>query len=307
MPQCSQFRSCIVMMPKQKEHRPWLFLAPALAVLIVVAIVPLVYAIYIVLHSINLTMPYLGKPFVGLDNFRLVFTESRSLDALGRTLFFVVITVLPELVIGLFLSWAIQRGFSSQHRAWITVLLVVPMATPKVVGGLVWKVLYDPLVGPINFALGSLHLPTPGWLADPNLALFSVALVDIWQWTPFMIIILLAGLETQPVEVFEAAQLDGAAELRQFWSVAVPLLRPFITVAVLFRTLDSMRTFDYLFTLTQGGPGRATETLDLYAYAVGISESGNISVATAAAFLLLIFSNVLGTLWTKTMKWGHEV
>jgi len=145
------------MIPQQKEHRPWLFLAPALAVLIVVAIVPLVYAIYIVLHSINLTMPYLGKPFVGLDNFRLVFTESRSLDALGRTLFFVVITVLPELVLGLFLSWAIQRGFSSRHRAWITVMLVVPMATPKVVGGRVWKVLYDPLVGPIKFALQSLH------------------------------------------------------------------------------------------------------------------------------------------------------
>ena len=275
--------------------------------LIVVALVPLVYAIYIVVHSINLTMPYLGKPFVGLDNFRRVFTDPRSINAIYRTLLFVLVTVLPELVLGLALSWAIHRGCSIRERSWITVLLVLPMATPKVVGGLVWKVLYDPLVGPITFSLQALSLPSPAWLADPNLALFAVAFVDIWQWTPFMIIILLAGFETQPSELFEAANLDGATEAQRFRLIALPLLRPFITIAVLFRTLDAMRTFDYLFTLTQGGPGRATETLDLYAYSVGISESGNISVATAAAFILLILTQVLGTMWTYSMKWGQQV
>lgn len=275
--------------------------------LVAVAIVPLVYAIYIAVHGINLTMPYLGKPFVGIDNFQQVFTEPRSLNALLRTLTFLVITVIPELILGLVLSWAIHYGCSIRERVWITVLLVLPMAIPKVVGGLIWKALYDPLVGPVNFVLENLHLPAPAWLGDPHVALISVGIVDTWQWTPFMILILLAGLESQPKELFEAANLDGANELHQYWSIALPLLRPFITIAVLFRALDSMRTFDYFFTLTQGGPGRATETVDLYAYAIGISESGDISTATAAALILLIITTILGTIWAKTMKWGHQV
>jgi multiple sugar transport system permease protein len=124
------------------------------------------------------------------------------------------LTVLPELVLGLLLSWAIHRGCSIRERSWITVVLVLPTATPKVVGGLVWKVLYDPLVGPITFVLQSLRPQAPAWLTDPHLALFSVGLVDIWQWTPFMIIILLAGLETQPGELFEAANLVDTSERR---------------------------------------------------------------------------------------------
>jgi multiple sugar transport system permease protein len=288
------------------ERRPWLFLLPAMLSLVAVAIVPLVYAIYIAVHGINLTMPYLGEPFVGFDNFREVFTEPRSLNALLRTLIFLVVTVIPELIFGLLLSWSIHQGCSIRERVWITVLLVLPMAIPKVVGGLIWKVLYDPLVGPINFVLQTLNLPAPAWLGDPRFALISVGIVDIWQWTPFMILILLAGLESQPRELFEAANLDGANEFQQFWSVALPLLRPFIAIAVLFRALDAMRTFDYFFTLTQGGPGRVTETVDLYAYAIGISESGDISKATAAALVLLIITTILGTIWAKTMKWGQQ-
>lgn len=290
---------------RSQKGRPGYFLYPALTALIVVAIVPLGYAAYIAVHEINLTMPYLGTPFVGLKNFERVLTDQRSLEAVERTLAFLLLTILPETLIGLFLSWAIHKGCTLGERVWITVLLVLPMAIPKVVGGLIWKVLYDPLVGPINFVLEMLHLPGVAWLADPRLALASVAVVDIWQWTPFMILILLAGLESQQKELFEAASLDGATDFEMLWSIALPLLRPFITVTVLFRSLDAMRTFDYLFTLTQGGPGRATETVDLFAYAVGISESGDISTATAAAFALLVITIALGSAWSRLMKWGQ--
>ena len=289
------------------RDRPWYFLVPSLGALLVIALVPLCYAVYISLHSIVLTMPYLGKPFVGLQNFVDVFTTPRSLAAFGRTFLLLLMTILPQLALGLGLAWAIWRNCSIGERTWITLLLVLPMAVPKVVGGLIWSVLYDPIIGPINYLLNQLQLPALGWLSDPRLALVSVGIVDIWQWTPFMILILLAGLEGQPREIHEAARLDGATPFQQFWSIALPLLRPFVTVAVLFRALDAMRTFDYIFTLTQGGPGRATETVDLFAYAVGVSESGNISLATAAALVLLIFTIALGTFWARRMRWGEKL
>ncbi|WP_068137779.1 carbohydrate ABC transporter permease [Limnochorda pilosa] len=287
-----------------REEKPRLLLAIPLAVLAVIAFVPLFYAIYIAVHDVYLTRN-LGTAFVGLDNFVRVLTTSRGLHAFAVTFELVIISVAVELLLGLAMAVLIQRAFPG--KSWLVTLVVLPMTIPKVVAALVWNVLLDPLVGVINYFLGIVGLPLVDWLADPDVALFSVAMVDIWQWTPFIILILLAGLGTIPREPYEAAELEGATAWRTFRGITLPLLKPFITIAVIFRTIDAMRTFDYVYVLTKGGPGLATETVDLYAYKMGIAEAGDISSATAAAILLLVLTLIITTLWVRAMRWGEEL
>jgi len=150
-------------------------------------------------------------------------------------------------------------------------------------------------------------LPAVNWLADSDIALISIALVDVWQWTPFIILIVLAGLEAVPGNFYEAAELEGATAWQVFWQITLPIIRPFITVAVIFRAIEALRTFDYVFILTKGGPGTATETVDVFAYNIGIAETGDISTATAAALLLLIITIIGATIWVKSMRWGEEI
>lgn len=288
-----------------REEKPRLLLVLPLLVLAAVSFVPLFYAIYIAVHDIYLTQLYLGTPFSGLRNFIRVLTDPRSLHAFGVTFKLMLMAVSVELVLGLGIAVLLQTFF--QNSAWVVTLIVLPMTVPKVVAALVWNVLYDPLIGVINYGLGLVGLNRVDWLGNPTAALYAVALVDIWQWTPFIILVLLAGLGTIPREPYEAAQIEGASGLQAFRYVTLPLLRPFLTVAVIFRALDAMRTFDYIYILTRGGPGLATETVDVFAYRIGIAESGQISIATAASLILLVITIALTTIWTRAMKWGEEL
>lgn len=287
-----------------REEKPRLLLAIPLVVLAIIAFVPLFYAIYIAVHNMYLTRD-LGAAFVGLENFIRVLTTDRGLHAFGVTFQLVIISVAAELVLGLTLAVLIQRAFPG--KSWLVTLIVLPMTIPKVVAALVWNVLFDPLVGVINYFLAIAGLPMVNWLADPDVALFSIAIVDIWQWTPFIILILVAGLGTIPREPYEAAVLEGATAWQTFRGITLPLLKPFITIAVIFRTIEAMRTFDYVYVLTKGGPGLATETVDLYAYKMGIAEAGDISLATAAAILLLVLTLIITTVWVRAMRWGEEI
>lgn len=289
-----------------REEKPRLLLLPPLLALVIVAIFPLGYAIYIALHNINLATPHIEPSFVGLDNFRRVLTTARSINAFVNTFTYVLFAITVQLTLGLLIATLIHRTFSQRAQAWLAVLLILPMAIPKVVAALVWNVIYNPLVGPLNYLLSVVGLRPVAWLQQPGLALYSVAMVDVWQWTPFVVLILLAGLEAQPREVHEAAEIDGATGFQSFLYITLPLLKPFVTVAVLFRSLEAMRTFDYIYVLTGGGPGITTETLDLYGYQVGVAEQGAISLATAAALLLLVVTIILSTVWVRQMKWGAE-
>lgn len=289
----------------KRGKKPYLFLLIPLGVLALVAFIPLFYAIYIATHSIILTAPQLGQPFVGLQNFVRVLTTPRSLHAFLVTSELLLMSVGTAVILGVGMAVLIYNNF--QSRAWMAVLLVLPMAIPKVVSGLVWNILYNPLIGVINFSLETVGLPAVNWLANSNIALISVAIVDIWQWTPFIILIVLAGLEAVPGNFYEAAKLEGATSWQVFRHITLPLIRPFVTVAVLFRAIEALRTFDYIFVLTKGGPGVATETIDIYAYNTGIAETGDISTATAAALILLVITIIGATYWVRSMRWGEEV
>lgn len=289
------------------EAKPRVLLLPPLLTLLIVALVPLGYAVYIALHQINIAAPHLERPFVGLFNFYRVFTTTRSLNAFSNTFRLVVFAVSIQLGLGLMLAVSINSSFSKRAQSWLAVMFILPMAIPRVVASLVWNILYQPLIGPFNYVLGVLGIGAVEWLQNPRIALYSVALVDIWQWTPFVLLILLAGLEAQPLAVREAASMEGATGSQIFLYISLPLLKPFIIVAVLFRILESLRTFDYIYILTGGGPGISTETVDLYAYQVGIAEQGLISIGTAASISLLIITIVLSTIWIRKLHWGEEL
>ncbi|NDJ61049.1 MAG: sugar ABC transporter permease [Chloroflexi bacterium] len=286
------------------QSRPWVFLVIPLMAMAIVAFVPLFYAIYIATHRIILAAPGLERSFVGLDNFARVLSAERSLNAFGVTFNLLVLSVGLSVLIGLPIAVLIYSHFRA--RAWLAVLLIIPMAIPKVVAALVWNILYNPLIGVINYGLSVIGLPEVNWLSDSTNALLAIAIVDAWQWAPFVILILLAGLEAVPGNFYEAAAIEGANPLQMFRHITFPLLRPFLTVAVIFRAIDSLRTFDYVFILTKGGPGVSTETVDIYAYHIGITESGDISTATAAALILLVLTIIGVTIWVRLMRWGEE-
>jgi multiple sugar transport system permease protein len=262
--------------------------APAVAVLGAVAVVPVCAAVWLSLHRSILV--FHEQRFVGLSNFRFLLGDARFWSALGTTAVFTAAAVSCELALGLPVAILLQRGGGLLRAA-----VLVPWAVPTAVSARLWAWLFNP-------DYGLLHRAAPGvdWLGSPRTALCASILVDVWKTTPFVALLLLAGLQAIPEEVLKAARVDGARPARVFFSITLPLLRPAIAIAVLFRSLDAFRVFDAIYVLTEGGPANATETLSIYAYKT-LMRSGDfgygstLSVATFACVLLL------GLLWLRVL------
>lgn len=284
----------------------WLMLLPALLILALITLPPFFYAIYLSLHDIDITKPYLGRNFVGLDNFVKIFSDKRAVGSFLNTGLLIGSMVAIEFLLGLVLALVIDSFF--KKSTWLITLIILPMTFPRVVVGLVWRVMLNPIVGVINYLLQPFGGGSVDWLARPGLALFSIILVDVWQWTPFMVLMLLAGLQSLPREPFDAARVDGAGDMHIFRFITLPLLQPIIVVAVIFRIIDAMRTFDIVYILTRGGPGTSTETVDIFAYYMGISEAGRISYAAAVSLIVLYLTIVLITIFLRfTRRWREEL
>ena len=223
--------------------------APAVATILLVALFPLSWTIWESLHLHDLRMPWLGQPFVGLENYIEVLGERRFWGAMGHTLWFAVASVSLELVLGCVLALAMNRTF--RGRALVRASILIPWAIPTVVAALVWRFMFEGL---------------EGWLTHDVLAWVPVILSDVWKTTPFVALLLLAGLQGIDPTLYEAARIDGASPWRQFRFVTLPLLAPAILVALIFRTLDAFRVFDLIYVLTGGGPGTATEPIALYTF-----------------------------------------
>ncbi len=283
------------------EKNPWVLLLPGLIVLALLSLIPFGYAINLSIHDVDLSKPYLGNPFVGLANFVNLFKDSRATGAFTNTLLIVGGAVVIETLLGL--AVAILLNQITKGKTLITVLLMLPMLISRVVVALLWKILYHPVIGPINWFMdeffGISHIE---WLANPSLTKFSIIVADVWQWTAFMILILSAGLEMLPKDTYEAAQIDGASSWKTFLYITIPLLTPVMGVAILFRGIEALRTFDLIYILTAGGPGTTTETVDIYAYLVGLSRGSRISYASAISIVLLVATILLLTFFVKILK-----
>lgn len=287
------------------EKYPGMLLVPAIVVLGVLTLIPFGNAVYLSLHAIDLSKPYLGRPFVGFENYLEVFNDERARNAFANTFILVGSAVGIQVILGLAVALLLQK--IGKYKDTMLMLVIIPMLISRVVTALLWKILFHPMVGPINwFLTQKLGIPAVEWLANPILAKFSIIIADTWQWVPFMILIFSAGMETLSKHVYEAAAIDGASKWRTFLSITFPLLLPFILVGILFRVMEAMRTFDLIYVMTQGGPGISTETVDIYAYLVGLSKGARISYSATLAIILLVLTIGTFMIFIRLLKGERE-
>lgn len=275
---------------------PYLLIAPTVAVLVALSIYPLIYSVRISLQTGS------GEAARwSLSNFARLASDKFFLEALAHTFIYAVVALTFEFLLGLGLAILLDRPL--RGRSLFRSALLIPMMLPPVVVGVVWRLMLNPDCGAVNGTLKSAGVNTESltWTASPILALRSVIAVDIWQWTPFMFLVLLAGLQAIPQEPYEAAIVDGSSAWQTFCHVTLPLLKPAILIALLLRTMDLLRVFDQIFILTEGGPGFSTETVSLYIYRTAFRFS-DFGYAAAMSFVLLLFTNVISAGYIRLLQ-----
>ncbi|MBK9124531.1 MAG: sugar ABC transporter permease [Chloroflexi bacterium] len=245
-----------------------LLIAPAMVFIFVFALFPLAYAINVSFRFADLTSPRGISDFVGLANYRFALFDNIFWSSVQRTLTFGVIAVAIEMTLGIAIAFLLNeiKWFKGLARS----LFILPLAASPVAVGLIWRYMYHPEFGVYNGILAALGLPEQNWLGSTQLAMPSVIIFDVWQWTPFVALIVLAGLQSLPKEPFEAARLDNASTWRILRTLTFPMLAPVLTLVFVLRAIDAVRLYDAVFSLTQGGPGQATEVVTFYLYRLGL-------------------------------------
>jgi len=270
------------------RHVRWVFPLPALVFVVVMMAFPIVYTVCNSLTGWSLSE---GTPpdFVGLKNYVALIRDQRFLLAAARTFYFTVLAMAVEVVLGVAIALLLNRDFAGK-RIVNSIMLLPMMATPVAIA-MVWLFMYEPSAGVINHVLRVLGLPTPLWIAGPGSVIPALALVDIWEWTPMIVLISLAGLAGLPADPYEAAEVDGATAWQTLWRVTIPMLMPTVTIAALLRLIDALKTFDIIYAMTGGGPGFSSETLNIYTYNQAFSY---FSFGYASSALVVFFAIVLG-------------
>jgi len=278
--------------------RTWLFIAPAVLTLLAVGLFPLLYALTISFRRYQLTRAYLGTDFIGFSNYLQVFSDATFWNSLGRTFAFLGVVLPLEILLGVGVALLLNLPGFPVLRGVTRVALVIPLATTYAVVGLIGRLVFNGQFGVVNWGLSLLGLPGVPWLGGPTSAFFAVALMDVWQWTPFVGLIFLAGLSTVPQEVEEAARLETSRWTTVFRHIQLPYLLPGLTAVLILRTADLLKLFDMVFVMTRGGPGTATEFISIYIQRVGfrVFDQG---VASAQAILLLIMTIILARLYIR--------
>lgn len=264
------------------------FYRPIIGLLAAISGALLLYAIWICLHNISL-MGTKGTQFVGVSNFVRLATDWRGAQALGRTALFVLLATSIEVVLGIAIAMFLDREF--RGKKIVRAVILVPMIMTPVIAGLTWRFLFNAQAGMINYWLSLAGLGPVDWLGNPSIALYAVLIADIWQWTPFVVLLAMATLETIPKDLVEAARMDGASEIRVIWHVILPMLRRTLGIAALIRAIDSVKAFDLFYIMTKGGPALSTETQNLYGYTVAFTNF-DISYAMTIALFLTIVTNI---------------
>ena len=280
---------------ERKKLARYSFILPVVVILLTITIFPLLYSL--IISFFNFRLISIGGPtFAGISNYaEIIFRDERFWGSLYNTFSIAIPALVMEGIIGLLFALLLNRDIKG--RRIITVLLILPVMIPPITTGLIWRMLYHEKYGAIN---GFLHLMGINtmytWLSTPGLAKFAVILTDVWQWTPFVMMILLAGLQSIPSEAYEAAKVDGASSTQIFFKITLPMLKPAILVALLIRTIHAIRFFDVAFVMTGGGPGTASELLPLYNYSVCFVDF-NLGYGSAISFLVLGVSAIFSFLY----------
>ena len=280
----------------------WLFIAPTIILLLVINIFPLFWTIYLSFTNYRANRPNAPLKFLGIDNYTNILSDTDVWAAMQATAHFVVWTIALETIIGFGLAWLIDRKFRG-HALWTTVILTPMMLSPAVVGNF-WKFIYEPQIGLFNYAVSFVTGIDPTsfqMLGEVSLAPWAIVIVDVWMWTPYVMLICLAGLRSIPDYIYEAAEVDRASPVRQFWSITLPMALPFIMLAVLFRGIENFKMFDLINLLTSGGPGSTTEVASITLKRAAF-ESWRTGYSSAFAVILFVAVFGLANIYVKALN-----
>lgn len=285
----------------KKNHFILFCILPSVIILLAVVIFPMIGAINYSLQDKSLR--FLNGDYIGLQNYFEMFQDRRFINALKISLYWELITVVGSLILAIFVSIILFEYSEKKYRIFLAIILIMPIMLPKVSAGLIWRFMLSPVMGLINTPLIALNLNPIEYLASPNLALVSVAFVDIWQWGLFFGVILLFLLETLPKDLIEAAKIDKVKRWQLHYFITFPMLKGSLITIILIKAIESLRSFDLIYTMTKGGPGITTETLDLYAYQQGIGLRGEISYSSAMSVAMVVITLVIFTfIWKRAQK-----
>ncbi len=275
------------------------FLLPTAAVLFLTTIYPMLYALYLSFRNYDLAKPFIPRIFVGLANYREVLTSSPFLHSLVVTFKLMAMTLSVQFVLGVAMALLVTQKL--RGMAIIRTMLLIPMMISPVIVGLVWLFLYFPELGYLNYFLSLVGLDPIPWITSTEWALTAIAIADIWQWTPFVMMGTAAALQSLSPEPYEAARIDGNSTVDVFLHVTLPQLKPVLISLLFLRAIDAFKIYDIIFVLTKGGPGDSTETIALYIYRQSFTF-WRMGVGAAASFVSLIIISVLITLFFKSMQ-----
>ena len=288
-----------------REWRPpsyWPFVIPALVVVLAVIVFPWVFTIWMSFNEWKVGSP---TTFVGFANYLRLPTDPRFVEAVGHTLVYTALSVLLPVVFGTFAAVVFHAQFP--FRGILRAIFIMPMMATPVAIALVWTMMFHPQLGVLNYLLSLVGIGPQLWVFHPATVIPSLVLVETWQWTPLVMLIVLGGIAALPTEPYESAQIDGAGLWQMFRYITLPLVLPFIFIAAMIRTIDAVKSFDIIFAITQGGPGSASETINVYLYSVAFVyyDLGYGSAIAVIFFMLIIVLAALllylrqRTLWTE--------
>jgi multiple sugar transport system permease protein len=285
------------------QRSRYLFLTPAIVYLLIMSIYPFVYSLYLSTTRKNLARPY-QKGFIGLHNYSTLFNDKLFQTAIENTLKLTVASILIELLIAFFIARLFVAISDVPGNNIIRTVYILPMMLTPVVSGLLWSYILNPTLGVANYILREVNLAPYPWFASSDTALRSLIMVNVWQWSPFLMLLLLAGLTSIPREQYEAAAMDGANFLQIIRHIEVPFLRNVALIGIIFRVIDNFRLFDVVYVATRGGPGSSTEVVSMYAYREMFGFF-NVGYGSSAAVIILIMAIIVTNVLFRFMR-GEE-
>jgi len=283
------------------ERKLLWFIAPAVILIGAVIVFPWAFTLWMSVFDWRIGSK---ASFVGLDNYVALATNKRFIESIGHTFYFTLLAVVLPLVFGTMAALVFHRKFPL--RGFLRGTFILPMMATPVAVALVWTMMFHPQQGVLNYLLSLVGLPPSLWVYSPRLVIPSLVMVEIWHWTPLVMLIVLGGLASLPVEPLESALIDGATGWQTFRFITLPLLVPFLTVAAVIRTIDALKAFDTIFVISQGGPGTASETINIYLYLQAFSfyNIGSASAVVVVFFVIVVALSLTLLMLRERAKWA---
>lgn len=288
----------------RNEYLEYWFAFPTLFILLSLVIFPMIWSLWISFTNLNLSIASANGAFVGIENYVSLLESDRFWNSMINTTYYVGVGVTVEFVLGFAIALFMANYVRGRLSTILFTLLLLPMMMAPIVSGLIWRLLLQESFGPINYILQFFGAGQPAWLSSASMSLNSVLIADIWQWTPFMILILYTGRLSVRKDLYEAAKTDGADRWFIFRHITVPQMKGVIAIALLLRAMDAFKFFDKMFVMTGGGPGTSSELATFYNYLVGFN-SFSMGEATAMSWLLLIFAVILANVFLYVLEQGE--